>query len=116
MSISETVVEIGREREYTLTLTRTTDGTTATIPGDSLEYVTLNIGGVACLSTEDASGELYFNDDETAVLCKLGMVDGLEEWMSYECWLTVYDADAAITGLPWSRFVIRTVPWEGECT
>lgn len=116
MSISETLVEIGREREYTLSLSRTspTTGEVESISADSIESVTLNIGNVICLNTDDDS--LEFNDGKTAVVAKLGLVEGLETWKTYECWLTVYDALAAATGLPWSRFVIRTVPWSGMCS
>jgi len=111
--ISEIVVEAGREREYTITLTRVDPitGAVVTIPAESIDSVTLNISGVACLSTVDNS--LVFAEDKRSVSSKLGLVEGLAEWASYECWLTVYDAGAPTSGLPWSRFVMRTVPWDG---
>ena len=112
MSISELTVEVGAEREHTITLTRTNPSTGAveTITADSLESATLKIGDLICLDTDE--GSLEFNDDETAVVAKLGLIEGLEAYTTYECYLTIYDAGSPTGGLPWARIAITTVPWE----
>lgn len=106
------IVEMGREREYTLTLKRraSQDDPCEIIPPESIDRAVVRIGDTV-LDTEDST--IAFNDDKTALISKLGMVLDLDCCEIYAGYITVYDALAYEGGLPWSRFLLQAVCWPG---
>ena len=111
------LVELGREKEITITLgeKETCADDCSTIPANSITRAVLRIGDII-LDTNVPGDGLSFNSGKTALVCMLGLVDGFEPYTVYPAHITVYDDLAYTGGIPWSRLIIKTVPWPGPET
>jgi len=113
-STSVILVELEREKEVTITLGEKTicADDCDTIPANSITRAVLRIGDII-LDTDVPGDGLSFNSNKTALVCMLGLVEGFDPYTTYPAHITVYDDLAYTGGIPWTRLIIKTVPWPG---
>jgi hypothetical protein len=79
-----------------------------TIPDDTATQAIFRFGAY-CIDTDDDEPLIEFQDSNTKVAMKLGLIDELKAGQ-YTGYLTIYDATNT-NGLPWEKISVRVWPW-----
>ena|SRR6056297_482196 len=64
-----------------------------------------------CIDSDVDAETIYFDENNTILCIKPGLIDGLEANTSYRCYLTIFDGSTDI-GYAWVNLKIKAYAWD----